>query len=333
MVALLALIFSAFASATAAPTAKAATTPKVVFIGDYVTYQWASAFAANPNWINEGSPNTDAFGGGGVGLTGNFQTDVVDQHPAIVHIMIGADFAYFVSDESALFLLPGFLNYLDSMVKQAQAANIKVILGTSPPLSVVDGNDGYLPEINSVTAAYGAAHNIPVIDYADAMCGCPSLSTDWFGIRNVNGTMNPPVPPVLPGQVQLPSTAGYAVMTQLAENVIPTVGLKLVTGWLSNTVQGEGSAYPPINVNTASPPQMVLFTPIGYYSDGSQHPMINTNMQDATGTWTSSDPTVMYINQQGFAWAISNGTTIIRYTSPTGVSFSEWVMNVIAPTG
>ncbi len=83
-VALLALIFSAFASATAATTAKAATTPKVVFIGDYITYQWASAFAANPNWINEGSPNTDAFGGGGVGLTGNFQTDVVDQHPAVV---------------------------------------------------------------------------------------------------------------------------------------------------------------------------------------------------------------------------------------------------------
>ncbi len=62
--------------------------------------------------------------------------------------------------------------------------------------------------------------------------------------------------------------------------------------------------------------------------------MINTNMQDATGTWTSSDPTVMYINQQGFGVGESqNGTTIIRYTSPTGVSFVEWVMNVIAPTG
>jgi hypothetical protein len=28
--------------------------PTVVFVGDYVTAEWASAFAANPNWINKG---------------------------------------------------------------------------------------------------------------------------------------------------------------------------------------------------------------------------------------------------------------------------------------
>jgi hypothetical protein len=55
-------------------------------------------------------------------------------------------------------------------------------------------------------------------------------------------------------------------------------------------------------------------------------------VQDATGTWTSSNPVVMNINQQGLAWALSSGTTIIRYTSPTGVAFSEWVMYVSAPT-
>jgi uncharacterized protein YjdB len=55
-------------------------------------------------------------------------------------------------------------------------------------------------------------------------------------------------------------------------------------------------------------------------------------VQDATGTWTSSNPVVMNINQQGLAWALSSGTTIIRYTSPTGVAFSEWVMYVSART-
>jgi uncharacterized protein YjdB len=54
-------------------------------------------------------------------------------------------------------------------------------------------------------------------------------------------------------------------------------------------------------------------------------------MQDATGTWTSSNPEVMNINQQGLAWALSSGTTIIHYTSPGGVSFNEWVMYVGAP--
>ena len=73
------------------------------------------------------------------------------------------------------------------------------------------------------------------------------------------------------------------------------------------------------------------FTPIGLYSDGSQHPLLNTNVQGSTGTWTSSNPVVMNVNQQGLAWALSQGTTIIRYTSPTGVAFSEWIMYVTAP--
>jgi uncharacterized protein YjdB len=51
-------------------------------------------------------------------------------------------------------------------------------------------------------------------------------------------------------------------------------------------------------------------------------------MQGSTGTWTSSNPVVMYVNQHGLAWALSNGTTIIRYTSPNGVAFSKWIMYV-----
>jgi hypothetical protein len=99
---------------------------------------------------------------------------------------------------------------------------------------------------------------------------------------------------------------------------------------LSNTSFGEGYGGQ-VNINTLSPPDYVQFTPIGYYSDGSQHPMINTNMQDATGTWTSSNPAAMYVDQQGRPWALSNGTAIIRYASPSGVNFSEWIMYVNAP--
>ena len=28
--------------------------PKVVFIGDWITYYWASVFLSNPSWINQG---------------------------------------------------------------------------------------------------------------------------------------------------------------------------------------------------------------------------------------------------------------------------------------
>jgi hypothetical protein len=49
-ISLFALVLSTLASATAATAP-----PKVVFVGDYITAQWASAFAANPNWINLGA--------------------------------------------------------------------------------------------------------------------------------------------------------------------------------------------------------------------------------------------------------------------------------------
>jgi uncharacterized protein YjdB len=71
---------------------------------------------------------------------------------------------------------------------------------------------------------------------------------------------------------------------------------------------------------------------LAFSGDGSQHPLLKTTINGSTGTWTSSNPVVMNINQKGLAWALSNGTTIIRYTSPAGVSFNEWVMYVNAPS-
>jgi acyl-CoA thioesterase I len=308
-----------------------ANSPKVVFIGDYITYEWASAFAANPNWRNQGDSNINE-GYAGSALA-RFQSDVVSLHPAIVHILVGAYDSYAVSDQSAIYVIQDFLSNLDAMVKEAQAANIKVILGTTPPIST--NVSGYVIQINAAIAAYGATHNIPVIDYADALCGCASLSSTggFFTILANTQLMTTAADLPFPWAGLLPSTAGYAAMTQLAENAIATLNLKLVGGWLSNVGQGESAGGGgQLNVNSIETPNTVQFTPIGLYSDGSQHPLTNTNMQDATGTWTSSNPVVMNINQQGLAWALSSGTTIIRYTSPGGVSFNEWVMYVNAPS-
>jgi acyl-CoA thioesterase I len=329
-ISLFALVLSAFASATAAPTPP----PKVVFIGDYITYEWASAFAANPNWINQGDSNPNINNGDSLSALARFQSDVVNLHPAIVHILLGAYDAYAVSDQSALFDFQRFLSNLDAMVKEAQAANIQVILGTTPPIST--NNSLYVTQINAAIAAYGAAHNIPVIDYADLQCGCTSLSTaNPFGLYGTTNMMvsTPNVVPAPDTGGILPSAAGYAQMTQLAETAVATLNLTLKSGWLQDVEQpNETLNGSPINVNTVAPPATVQFTPIGLYSDGSQHSLLNPNVQGATGTWTSSNPVVMNINQQGLAWALSNGTTIIRYTSPTGVAFSEWVMYVNAPT-
>ena len=89
-ISLFALALSAFVSLAAnaqvaANYQRVTTPPKVVFVGDYITAQWASAFAANPNWINQGEPTPGAFGT----TLASFQSDVVSLHPAIVHIMVG----------------------------------------------------------------------------------------------------------------------------------------------------------------------------------------------------------------------------------------------------
>ena len=126
-IATLVLFLSALVPATAATTP-----PKVVFIGDWVTYYWTSGFAANPNWINQGDQGV--YGdGNSASILSRFQADVVSLHPAIVHIMMGADDATTTDDGSYQLAIPTFLSSLDAMVKEAKAANIKVILGIEPP--------------------------------------------------------------------------------------------------------------------------------------------------------------------------------------------------------
>src|SRR5271155_5247982 len=161
----LTLFFSALFSASAATPS-----PKVVFIGDWVTYSWAGAFAANPTWINQGAPGQGLLGNGNSGDTlARFQADVVNLHPAIVHIMIGSSDAD--EDDDAMYRLTfsNFLSNLDAMVKEAKAANIQVILGIEPQNFVFSGPVG---PINSIITSYGRTNKIPVINYGDALCAC-----------------------------------------------------------------------------------------------------------------------------------------------------------------
>jgi hypothetical protein len=104
--AFVALFFSAFNFASAATPAP----PKVVFIVDQFTYNWAATPGAFPsNWINQGWANpgySNCFmtcgGGTSESTQQRFQADVISLHPAIVHIMVGSDDADADDDASAL---------------------------------------------------------------------------------------------------------------------------------------------------------------------------------------------------------------------------------------
>ncbi len=274
--------------------------PKVVFIGDWITYNWTSAFAANPNWVNQGT--LDFFDGNSGGAAARFQADVVSLHPDIVHIMVGVVDEAQEDDALMALTTPDLMSNLSTMVQEAKAANIQVVLGMEPP--------AVSPE-NAVIAAYGAANNIPVINY-----GAAQMATDDIYL----------------GDAYVPTSAGYALMTQIAEVGISTLNLTLKGGYLQNTQQANGNGPAENNVNTVVPGVTLQFTPMGSYSDGSVQPMLNSNLQGSNGTWRSSNPLVMYISPTGQAWPLTPGTSTIRYTSLDGVKFSEWIMYVTPGT-
>jgi hypothetical protein len=325
-VALVCLLLSVFNSAIAATTP-----PKVVFIGDWVTYAWVGAFAAHSNWINKGTPGVGLLGkGDSSGTLARFQSDVVNLHPAIVHIMIGSSDADEDHDANFQLTLPYFLTNLDAIVKEAKAADIKVILGIEP--STLSFDSSILEQLNSVIASYGAENDIPVINYEGALCGyvCSGPGTavgySWTSKSSLlvtsaeNGGL-------------IPSATGYSVMTQMAEGTINTLKLTLKEGWLQNVEQFNGNedTGPTPDVNTVQPGAVLQFTPTGLYSEGIRQVLLSTNLQGSNGTWTSSNALVMYVNQSGMTWAISQGTAIIRYQSPCGLKFSEWIMYVKPP--
>jgi lysophospholipase L1-like esterase len=324
-------------------TAMAATPiqPKVVFIGDELTAGWN--LSSNPNWVNQGSNY-----GTSVDAEARFQADVVNLHPAIVHIMVGAADAGFSSPASQEFLPIVVADSITSMVAQAKAANIKVILGTEPPLPPTGGID--MTPVNAWIEAYGAANNIPVINYADALCGCvgsvgPSLGVTGYFYAAIAGTVfqgfysallapSDSYPPAL-----FPTGAGYALMTEMAQNTIATVfGAKLKSGYLQNfDISPYGyeldSIPRPTNSNLALVGDVLQFVAVGAYSDGIYRTLTNTNFAGLSGTWTSSNPVVMLITQSGQTWAISPGTARISYRSPNGIYFSPWDMTVTTCTG
>jgi lysophospholipase L1-like esterase len=128
---------SAAITATGQPIKPISAPPSVVFIGDSISVIWGSGqegpeFAEHPNWIDKGvSGQTSSQ------VLARFQTDVIDLHPQIVHILVGTNDVY-----------PGWTleptkgsigNGIDSpadveaMVQMAQANFVHVILATIPP--------------------------------------------------------------------------------------------------------------------------------------------------------------------------------------------------------
>jgi lysophospholipase L1-like esterase len=193
----------------------------VVFIGDSITAIWGNGqlgpeFAEHPNWIDKGISGQNS-----AEVLARFQTDVIDLHPEVVHILVGTNDVY-----PGWTLGPSRSNSIDSvanveaMVRIAQTSGIHVILATIPPWAcsasncvlavTADPTSSRYGRINTWNAwieQYALSQRIPVADYHSAL-----LAAD--GQRYVPGMTLDGVHP---------SEAGYVVMTPMVENIINAI--------------------------------------------------------------------------------------------------------------
>jgi hypothetical protein len=296
--ALVALLLSAFTSALAATT-KAAAAPKVLFVGDWITTTWGASYSPNSSWTFVGSGAIPYSDGDSGYVANELPGLLVTYKPNIVHVMCGLMDEEATDDASRSQATQDYLTNIQTIVKEVKAANAQVILSLEP--------GGWSPE-NAVIAAYGAQNNILVLGYE----GVPMQGSTYFQ-----------------GAYFIPLAAGYDTMNQIVTEAIATLNNPIQGGYLQNELEQSADWQPQANVNTWTPGAVIQFTAIGYAAGGVIYPQINTNLiGSSAGTWTSSNPLVGYIGPTGLFWTLTPGKTTVKYTTASGIVFSEWIMTV-----
>jgi hypothetical protein len=319
-----------------------AQTPKVVFTGDGFTYLWqqTSQFTANKNWIGAGINVGCCYGEGSKNVSDAFQTNVINQHPAFVHIVTGGSDASDARDAIPYGATwQQYAHAIMNMVGMAQKANIKVILGTLPTDTGAEpkGEDAWsTQDFNSWLENYGLTNNIPVVNYHDALCQCVGSTSPNDTFVAALGVPDPTAPVPYPYQIFVPNDAGYALITQMAQTAIQTYGLTIKGGYLSNVVNRYGipsgacGCYGQPQTNHVPQGTILTFMPQATWSDGVTRPMLNSDMNGMKGIWWSTNTSVMQVNLQGQAIAYNPGVATIWFKSASGATFSPWTMTVEA---
>lgn len=302
---------------------------QVAFIGDNLTYAWQQTqqFQANTNWLPYGFtvPFEPGPGRGTEAALTELRAIIATGQKPIIHLMVGqadADGQDDGGNQDAL-VFAVFAHNMETIINTAQAAKLKIIIGTDP--FAVVGNMG---QFNSWLMQYCAAHEIPVVNYAAALRGAGFAASLQ------------PYAPVFytapgPNDFSLPTLtpAGYALITGMAETQIGLTSgaFTLTHGYLSATILPDlEDPQSEVGGNTAIDGSTVQFTPFGQYSDGRTRIINNVGLNGDVGTWTSSNPAVIWIQtgQDGVAMAWAPGTANVHFVSPTGIKFNEWTMYV-----
>ena len=179
---------------------------RVIFIGDSITEAWGVAV---PSLFTGDILDRGVSGQTTTQMLARFRTDVIDLHPAIVHIMGGInDIAQ--SDGTAL-----TRSNIESMVELARMHGIVVILGAVTPSSLFQNSPGMTPGpqivwLNGWLRDYAEKQGLIYVDYH------APLRNEGLGFKD--GLSNDGVHP---------NRRGFEVMAPLAGTAIDRALKKL----------------------------------------------------------------------------------------------------------
>ena len=305
--------------------------PAIAFVGGNIMYNWqeSGVFGANssnpfPIWLADGFQVFDAPGI--CKETQQAQNEVntfIQKYPNVIaiHLMVGADDVMGTDDANPpAFVFQQWQGCFTNLVNSVLNAHLKLVVGTIPFTTFNDPKP-----YNDFIFTLCASKGVPVIDYY-------TLLRRWND--NFEGTEYW-IPESATVSTPSITNKGYAIMNSLAASVFDQDlnGATLKAGYLGNdTLQmvGDPPFIPASGQNTVAPNTKQHWQAYGQYSDGSTAMIENANINGVYGTWTSSNPAVISIDQYGTSWALGLGTANIHFTTLSGVTINEWTMNVVA---
>jgi len=176
-----------------------ATKRRIVFFGDSITERWITL---RPDFFAGDRVDRGIGGQTTRQMIGRFRADVIELHPAVVHVLAGINDLAGATGPTSLSEIEG---NLASMAELARAHKIKVVLSTILPARALGGRPEYdpRPDISSLNAwlrAYAAREGFAFVDYHAA------LDDGAHGLSMANSADG-----------IHPTAAGYAIMEPLAE--------------------------------------------------------------------------------------------------------------------
>lgn len=176
-----------------------ATSHRVIFLGDSITEAWKPS---DPSLFTDDVLDRGVSGETTTQMLARFRTDVIDLHPAVVHIMGGINDIASPSGTSLT------RSNIESMVDLARSHGITVILGSVTPSSFFQGSPDKVPGphivwLNLWLRNYARRNGLIYVDY------CTPLEDSKLGIKD--GLSNDGLHP---------NRLGFEVMTPLARAAI-----------------------------------------------------------------------------------------------------------------